>query len=292
MTIRHLNVFIKVAELLSISRTAEELHISQPSVSQTIKEMEEYYDVILFNRVNKKLTLTIEGKLLLQEAKDVCREFSEFESLALKENLNPIVRIGATMTFGAFIIPKFNNLIKEKIPHAKALFTIDKPQGLQEKVLKGDLDFAFEEGVNSSDTLKAIHIGDDELIAICSPNFPAPEKMKITDLVNYDLLLREEGNPSRRILDYQLIIKGVKVPEPKLESVSNNVILSMAMEGQGIGILPRAIARRFLQSGQIRKIELDTPLKRKLFLISHKNKMFSKTAKKAYDLALTILENK
>lgn len=290
MTIRHLNVFIKVAELLSISKTAEALHITQPSVSQTIKEIEEHYGVILFNRVNRKLELTNEGKLLLKEAKDVIVEFEEFEQLAIKEDLDTTIRIGATMTFGAFIIPKFNTLIKETIKNAKPLFTIDKPQGLQDKILKGELDFAFEEGVVSTDALKAIHIGNDELIAICAPDFPAPSKMKITDLVNYDLLLREEGNPSRRILDYQLIIKGVKVPEPKLESVSNNVILSMAMAGQGIGILPQAIARRFLQSGQIRQIELDTPLKRKLFLITHKNKLFNKTTQKAYDLALTILK--
>lgn len=57
MTIRHLKVFIKVCEFNSISKAAEELCIAQPSVSQTIKELEHYYDVILFNRINKKLVL-------------------------------------------------------------------------------------------------------------------------------------------------------------------------------------------------------------------------------------------
>ena len=292
MTIRHLKVFIKVCELSSISKTANELHITQPSVSQTIKELEDYYDVVLFNRVNKKIVLTTEGKLLLQKAKEVMDDFAEFETLANKKDLNPKVRIGATMTFGAFIIPKLNNLIKEKINNANPLFFIDKPISLQERVLRGDLDFALQEGVINSNSLKAVQIGSDELIAICAPSFNAPEKMKIAELVNYNLLLRESGNPSRRILDYQLIIKGIKLPEPKLESISNNVILSMAMAGQGIGILPQAIARRFLQSGQIRQIELDIPLKRKLFLISHKNKAFNTTQLKAYNLALSILEKK
>lgn len=292
MTIRHLKVFIKVCELGSISKAANELHITQPSVSQTIKELEDYYNVVLFNRVNKKLALTSEGKLLLQKAKEVIQDFAEFETLANKEDLNPKVRIGATMTFGAFIIPKLNSLIKEKINNANPLFFIDKPISLQERVLRGDLDFALQEGVINSNSLKAVQIGSDELIAICAPTYSAPEKMKISDLVNYDLLLRESGNPSRRTLDYQLIIKGIKLPEPKLESISNNVILSMAMAGQGIGILPQAIARRFLQSGQIRQIELDIPLKRKLFLISHKNKAFNAIQLKAYNLALNILEKK
>lgn len=289
MTIRHLSVFIKVCELSSISKTAQEMHITQPSVSQTIKELENFYDVVLFNRVNKKLVLTSEGKQLLVKAREVIREFGEFETLAKKEDLNPVIRIGATMTFGAFIIPKFNKLLKEQIPTANPQFFIDKPASLQEKILRGDLDFAFEEGVINSRMIKAIHIGDDELIAVCAPDFNAPEELKLTDLLNYDLLLRETGNPSRRILDYQLLIKGVKLPQPKLESVSNNVILSMAMAGQGIGILPQAIARRFLQSGTIRQIKLDTPLKRKLFLISHKNKIFNNISSKAYKIGLSIL---
>lgn len=292
MTIRHLSVFIKVCEFSSISKTALELHITQPSVSQTIKELEDYYDVVLFNRVNKKLVLTNEGKILLTKAKEVTREFSEFETLAKKEDLNPIIKIGATMTFGAFIIPKFNKQIKENIPTANPLFFIEKPAVLQEKILRGDLDFALQEGVINSRMIKAVHIGDDELIAVCSPSFNAPNEMKLVDLVNYDLLLREVGNPSRRILDYHLLIKGIKLHQPRLESVSNNVILSMAIEGQGIGILPQAIARRFLQSGVIRQINLDTPLKRKLFLLSHKNKVFNTISLKAYRLALNILEKK
>lgn len=290
MTIRHLSIFIKVCELQSISKTAEALHISQPSVSQAIKDIESYYDISLFDRVNKKIILTHEGELLLQEAKDVLREFEQFETLARKEDLNPIVKIGATMTFGAFVVPKLTKLIHEQIPNADPKFYVDKPIDIEDKIHKGDLDFALVEGVINSKLLKAVCIGEDELIAICSPKYDVPEKLKLTELVNYKLLLREQGNPSRRILDYQFHIKGVKIPSPLLESVSNNSILSMAIEGQGIGILPAAIARRWLTNGAIRKIELDTPLKRKLFLVTHKEKIFNKTCRKAYDIALNILK--
>ena len=115
MTIRHLKVFISVCEHSSISKAAEELCVAQPSVSQTIKELESYYNIILFNRVNHKLQLTHEGELLLQEAKDVIREFDQFETLAKKEDLNPIIRIGATMSFGVFVIPKLNQFLRKGV---------------------------------------------------------------------------------------------------------------------------------------------------------------------------------
>lgn len=292
MTIRHLKVFIKVCELGSVSKAADELCVAQPSVSQTIKELENYYDVILFNRVNKKLILTHEGELLVQEAKDVIREFDQFETLAKKEDLNPVIKIGATLSYGVFVLPKFNKLLKELIPGVDPKFVIDKPAGIEEKIHLGDLDFAFQEGVINSKLLHAVNIGEDELIAICAPTYKAPEKLKLEELVKYDLLLRESGNPSRRILDYQLHQKGIRIPTPLMESISNNSILAMAIDGQGIGILPQAVARRSLKEGTIRQISLDVPLKRKLFLVSHKEKIFNRPCKKAYNLALHILDNK
>ena len=292
MTIRHLKVFIKVCELGSISKAAEELCVAQPSVSQTIKELETYYDVILFNRVNKKIILTHEGELLLQEAKDVIREFDQFETLAKKEDLNPVIKIGATLSYGVFVLPKFNKLLKELIPGVDPKFLIEKPAVIEEKIHLGDLDFAFQEGVINSKLLHAVHIGDDELIAICAPDFDAPDKLKLEELVKYNLLLRESGNPSRRILDYQLHQKGIRIPSPLMESISNNSILAMAIDGQGIGILPQAVARRALAEGKIRQIALDVPLKRKLFLVSHKEKIFNRPCKKAYNLALHILDKK
>lgn len=290
MTIRHLKTFILVCETGSISKAAEELCVAQPSVSQTIKELESYYDVILFNRVNRKLLLTREGELLLQEAKDVVREFDQFETLARKEDLNPIIKIGATMSFGAYIIPKLNQLLREEIPGVDPKFFIDKPAGIEEKIHLGDLDFALCEGVINSKLLKSICIGEDELIAICAPSYNAPNKLKLEELKKYNLLLRERGNPSRRILDYQYHLQGLKVPSPLMESVSNNCILSMASEGQGIGILPSAIAKRSLENGVIRRIELDVPLKRKLFLVTHKEKILNRPCKKAYNIALHILD--
>ena len=292
MTIRHLNVFIKVCELGSVSKAAEELCVAQPSVSQTIKELESYYKVVLFDRVNKHLVLTHEGQILLQEAKDVIREFEEFENIALNRDLNPTVKIGATITFGNFVIPKFNKEIKEKYPNADPLFIVDKPAEIECRLLHGDLDFAFIEGAITSKLLKSQKIGNDELIAICASSSSIPEKLSLVDLTKYDLFVREKGNPARRVLDYQLGTKGYKLHEPRVEAVCNSVILSMAIEGQGIGILPAATARRWLKEGVIRKIELDTPLNRNLYLVWHKNKTFNRTSSNLFEIAKHILEKK
>ena len=83
MTIRHLKVFVEVCENSSITKTAEIMHIAQPAISQTIADIEKYYNVILFNRINQRLVITETGKILLQKAKEVIANFDEFENLAI-----------------------------------------------------------------------------------------------------------------------------------------------------------------------------------------------------------------
>ena len=76
MTIRHLKVFVEVCENSSITKTAEIMHIAQPAISQTIADIEKYYNVILFNRINQRLVITETGKILLQKAKIGCAVLS------------------------------------------------------------------------------------------------------------------------------------------------------------------------------------------------------------------------
>ena len=83
MTIRHLTVFAAVAEQGSMSAAAKHLYLSQPTVSQAIRELEAHYNGLLFERLGKKLYLTERGKLLLPHAREMIRQFQQLEELIL-----------------------------------------------------------------------------------------------------------------------------------------------------------------------------------------------------------------
>lgn len=290
MTIRHLNVFIKVCECgYSISKASEELNVAQPSVSQTIKELESYYGVNLFNRANHKLLLTKEGEVLLSKAREVTNRFNEFETLANNKNLNPKVKIGATATFGVFIIPRFIELLREKDPNIEPVIKVNTPNKLEEDILLGNIDFALIEGLVKNDYINAYCLGEDELIGVTSTKSDIPNIVKQEDLNKYPLLVREKDNPARKVLDEHLSSKGIKIVNPKLESVSNSTICSLAAANEGIGILPRAVPNKWVKSGILKVIEFDKPIKRKLFLVTHKNKVMNSSTTIAYKLAKEIL---
>ena len=81
MTIRHLRIFIEVADTGKMSSAASNLYISQPTVSQAIKELEEYYGMLLFERLSKKLYITEKGKKLLSYARNVVKQFDDMEEM-------------------------------------------------------------------------------------------------------------------------------------------------------------------------------------------------------------------
>lgn len=285
MTIRHLKTFVKVAELGSISHAAEELCIAQPSVSQTIKELEQYYNVTLFTRNNRCLTLTKDGLVLLEKAKEAISRFDEFENLANNVDKSPVINMGITLTFGNSFLPEFVNALKQKFPNIDLYMFVDKTMQLQEKVLKGDIDFAVIEASPNSKLIKSVTIAKDSLVVVKGSKYNAPNEMNLTELVNYDLLMREPTSASRKQLDYLLALKGVKIIKPRMESISNATIVRMCECNQGIAVLPRELIKSLLEEDRLKEIKiLDANLERKIYLICHKNKHFTALGKKVYKL--------
>ena len=126
MTIRHLKVFIEVCERGGITKAAESLHIAQPAVSQTVSDIEKYYNVRLFERINQRLVLTEPGKELLLKAKEAVAAFDEFGRFASSAAAAPTVRIGTSLTIGKIFLPGILSGIRAGWPQVKPWALVDK----------------------------------------------------------------------------------------------------------------------------------------------------------------------
>ncbi len=292
MTIRHLTTFIKVAELGSITKAAEELCVAQPSVSQTIKELEEYYRITLFIRANKRLTLTNEGTLLLVKAKEAVESFKGFEDTARNEIETPIVKIGASVTFGIRALPLLLKELRKNIPNINYTVTIDKISELEDMLTRGELDFVLSEGIpdKHNTSLKSQVFGHDYMWVIAGKEYPIPDKIKLADLSHYDLLVREDNSNPRKLADYYLALKGIKYI-PKMESISNNAIMKMVEANEGVAFVPMGVGEPYIEKGTIRKIETDIEIIRPLHVLSHKTKKLPPIAKKAMQLSFRFLQD-
>ena len=283
MTIRHLKVFICVCKHMSMTKAAEELFIAQPAVSTTISEIEKNYNIILFERINKKLFLTDEGKLLLIKAQEVVLAFEEFEELAGDSSKMPLIKIGSSLTIGKQKLPRLLRLLKENFKNIDIQVSVNQTSVIESKILNGTLDFAFIQGKPSDPNIRSRLVDCNNLIAVCGNKYNIPETVTLEELCHYALLLREDESVSREFLDNIFALKNITVT-PVMESISNQALISAAVQNLGVTVLPEALLTRQLNKGGLRKITVaDYEFTRNSYLIYHKNKTFSTAKQQIFD---------
>ncbi len=283
MTIRHLKVFVCVAKHLSMTKAAEELFIAQPAVSNTVLEIEKNYNIKLFDRINKRLFLTDEGKTLLIKAQSVLSAFDEFEESATSSSIKPRIKIGSSLTIGKQKIPKLLQLLKENFRDIDFQISINQTSIIESKILNGAIDFAFIQGKPSDINIKSSLVECNSLVAVCGKKYNIPPSVTLKELCQYDLLLREDESVSREFLDHIFARENIVV-NPVMESISNQALISASARNLGVTILPESLLTRRLRSGELRIINvIDYEFTRNSYLIYHKDKTFGSVKKDIFD---------
>ena len=290
MTIRHLRIFVAVCENGTMTRAAEALHMVQPTISYAITEMEKYYQVALFERVNQRLVITDMGKELLSKAKEVLESFEDFEELASMGDQTRKVRIGLSLTLGQTLLPVYLDGLREKHSNLDITVTVDKTANVEKELEVGNLDFGAVEGTPSSPHLQTVAFGKDELVCVCTKDYPAPERVTLEELLGHRLLLREPGSASRDLFDRELYGQRL-LARPLLESASNESLLAATMGGHGIAVLPRSLVEGQIVAGDLRVVEIDdASLTRERYLVYHRNKKFNALQRRAFSALKELVE--
>lgn len=287
MTIRHLKTFCAVCEEGGITRAAEKLCVAQPSVSQTIGELERYYGVSLFDRVGRRLVLTPEGERLRVKAQEAIASFSEFEEAARDTKARHIIRIGSSVTAGQMVLPRLITAIETTLDRAECRAIADSAAAVEQLVEQGSLDLALVEG-SVSRALAAEAVFSDRLMAVCSAGMKIKNTLSPSELVALPLLLRRRGSASRDLFDERLSALGLKA-QPKLSSSSNSVLLAAAREGLGVAVLPEALVSADLSAGRLKEVRIQgLELSRRWFAVRRQDKKFTPVQQQAFELLFSL----
>ena len=277
MTLRHFRIFQTVCRLLSMTAAAGELHISQPSVSQAVRELEEHYGTALFDRIGRQLHLTSAGKALYgyathilsleHQAGEAMRGFSERGPLA----------VGATLSIGESVFVPMLAEFRAVHPEVPIFSRIANTHDLEQRLLADDLDVALIEGDVHSEQLTAKPFLVDELVLLASPSRHLTGTVSREAIAGVPFLLREEGSGTRAL--FEAVMQAGELPYETAGVYNNSASILQAVAADlGLAALSERIAAPAIAAGDVTTFTVPgVRFQRTFRVVCHQNKYLTPT---------------
>lgn len=273
MNIENLKMFCLVVDEGSISQAARLSFVSQPAVTRQIRQLENFYGTLLFDRTEGKLIVTETGKMLYPFAKAIINDFDRSKEVILQATgeYNSNLRVGASLTIGEFLLPSLLGRFKKHAPDIKVTLTIRNTPSVLADLTNDVIDIALVEGIVEDKHLIVEKFANDELILVCSPDHPWKDRseIQIEELANEKMIWRESISGTRLIAENALKEYGIlEKINSYMEIGSTQAIKSAVESGLGISILSKLTVARELEQGYLQEIKIkDVHIERSLWLV-------------------------
>lgn len=256
------HTFLTVCRLGSFTQAAAELHITQPAVSQHIRQLEAHYGCALFHKGGRRGELTQAGAMLFRALEtmenDETRLKAQAKALTLEQPAKAPLRFGCTRTICDYWIPRVLARHMAKHPDEMVQMSVGNTQELVEGLEAGTIDFALVEGSFNRALFDSAPVSRERYVAVGSADeFDASYKpASMASLLDRRLILREAGSGTREILEKHLAARDLDLDDfaGTLEVASIPAIKLCVRAGTGITFLYRAAVERELEQGELRDI--------------------------------------
>jgi DNA-binding transcriptional LysR family regulator len=259
MQLDQLILFDRIASEKSISKVAEESHLSQPALSQKMRKLEEEMDIKLFERSNRGIELTEAGRMVQKYFHQIISVYDEMqEELGNLKQHSGTVRILASPVVGQYALPCSMHKMSEKFPGYN--FTLSSMTSLEviRKVKEGNGFIGFVVGPVEVDGIFCKKVYSDKVHLICSEKYYAKDQISIEELKAKQLIMLVEKFSYQRLLKKALKRQGEELSSfnvlmnlDSTESVKASVIA-----GLGFAFLPYMAIKKELYLKQLRMVEL------------------------------------
>ena len=287
MTLRHLEIFAEVCHMERITLAAERLHMAQPAVSTVIRDLESYYGVRLFDRMNRRIYITQAGTMLYNYAMSILSQLDDVKELLNESNASGTLRIGSNIAFAAAYLSSIISKFTRMHPNLSVYTRVQNPSNLEKSLLNNELDFAIADKSTFSNLFCFEHLTQDHVGLVCSARFaeeyffeqyePGQTQIitNLEKLSELPFLLREVGSGSRDNIDH-FFRESNLTPNIMAESINPRVLMEMCRHGLGITTAPDSQIKVLSHNDNM--VELVLPgyeINRNYYLIYHKNKYFT-----------------
>jgi LysR family hydrogen peroxide-inducible transcriptional activator len=241
-SLRQLQYAVAVAETLSFRKAAERCHVSQPSLSSQLAQLEEALGTRLFERDHRKVLLTNAGHGLVERARDVLHEIDDLVDLA-KRSSDPLagtLRIGVIPTIAPYLVPRIRPALRSAFPKLTVLWVEDKTAVLSDKLERGELDGALLAVEAEIGDVERELVGYDPFVLATPQGHPLGAKStpaRTSELRRERVLLLDDGHCFRE--QALAVCRGAKAQELEFRATSLPTLAQMVADGAGVTLLPK-----------------------------------------------------
>ncbi len=298
MSDRRLKVFHTVARLLSFTKAAEALHMTQPAVTFQVRQLEEYFNTRLFDRTHNKVNLTPAGERVSEFAERIFDLYAEMENTVhdLTGEISGALTVGASTTIAEYMLPALLGEFKNRYPDINLRLKVSNSEGIVSMVEHNVIDLGVVESPVSNKNLIVEVCHDDQLVVVAAPDHDLVKrggKVKPSDIIKYPFVSREEGSGTREVIMQYLIEEKVNPAELNfsLELGSPESIKGAVEAGMGITIISRSIIGKELKLNTLCELQLDPPLSRPFSFVRQRQKFRVTVMEKLLEFAQSYFKN-
>ena len=254
-TLHQLEAFVWTARLGTVHAAAKQLNLTQPAVSNRIKDLEEEMSLQLFQRHNQRLQVTPQGRNALVYAERVLASAQEMARLDQGNSISGLIRIGVDESCAIVGMPQILKELKDSFPGLRVDLTVGGGAELLRRIDNGELDVALHTGQSEQPKVASSFIGWTEHQWLAAPDLVLPPGPFLPEQA---LACRIVSNPPPSTLNTS-VTKWLRGGGCEVEEYSRcnslSLMLALVLSGHAIAVLPVSIARAHVESGALRVLD-------------------------------------
>ncbi|MBK1616876.1 LysR family transcriptional regulator [Lamprobacter modestohalophilus] len=278
MADRRLQVFHTVARLMSFTKAADALHMTQPAVTFQVRQLEEQFNTRLFDRGRNRISLTAAGARVFEYADRIFGLYAEMEQgvRELTGDISGALTIGASTTIAEYMLPTLLGDFKKRYPEIGIHLKVSNSEGIVSLVERNAIDLGVVESPVANRHLVVETCKQDELVAIVPTGHDLATGACVAcrRVLEYPFICREEGSGTREVINDYLdeMVGGTGGLKVAMELGSPEAVKGAVEAGMGVSIVSKVTVQKELKLGTLVALRLEPPLFRPLSFVHQKHK--------------------
>jgi len=282
MDLWQLHIFCKVVDLKSFSRAGRAVHLSQPTVSSHIKDLEDHFNCRLIDRLSKEAAPTKAGRLLYRYAKRMIALRDETESAlaAFKGEIKGSLEIGGSTIPGAYVLPAIIGAFTARYPEVNISLSIADTRQIINAILDGELEVGVVGALSTDTGILQTRLVEDTMCLVVPSGHRWADKQRITasQLFTEPFIVREPGSGTLKSIQTSFADAGLRFTDLKVVARmgSTEAVRQGIKNKMGVSILSAIAASDDVAAGHLKTLTIDgLNLNRAFYLTHHRHRTLS-----------------